>query len=399
LKWRIKPKDESDNSNHDDDIAAVTSFFEYPDKQNSWSTWLRAVLEDLLVLDAPCLYPRFLGSGALYSLEVVDGATIKVLINEDGRTPEAPNPAYQQILHGVVAANYTRDELLYLPRNFRSNRMYGYSIIEQIITTVNIALRRQASQLDYYTAGSVPDALASVPESWTPNQIGEFQQYWDAINSGSMAERRKLKFIPGGINYQPTKDSILKDDYDDWLARVVCYAFGISAQALQQQMNRASAETSKQIAEQEGLAPFMQWIANMINKIIVKYMGITTVEFSWEEEVETDALKQAQVNEIYVKLGIKSVDEVRSELGLQPIGMANAIYTAMGVQLVGDVAGQYLDTPAEGVDVGQPRLPNPEAVQEPALLAAPNPASGAEKNPPVNPTTKIAKANIKKKRY
>ena len=55
--------------------------------------------------------------GALYSLDVIDGSTITPLVGEDGRSPEPPDPAYQQVLHGVPAADFSADELLYLPRN------------------------------------------------------------------------------------------------------------------------------------------------------------------------------------------------------------------------------------------------------------------------------------------
>ena len=80
------------------------------------------------------------------------GATIKPLIGEDGRAPEAPDPAYQQILHGVPAADFSADELLYLPRNVRTHKLYGMSPVEQIALTVNIALRRDVATLDYYPA-------------------------------------------------------------------------------------------------------------------------------------------------------------------------------------------------------------------------------------------------------
>jgi hypothetical protein len=39
--------------------------------------------------------------------------------------------------------------------------------VQQVLMTVNIALRRQVWQLDYYSEGSVPDALIGVPNSWT----------------------------------------------------------------------------------------------------------------------------------------------------------------------------------------------------------------------------------------
>lgn len=338
LKWRITPRDPDGEAN-EEVVNSLTAFFQFPDKQNDWNTWLRAVIEDVLVIDAPCIYPRFTAGNELYSLELMDGATINVLINDDGRQPLPPSPAYQQVLHGVPAVNYTRDELIYTPRNVRTHRLYGFSVVEQIITTINIALRRQASQLEYYTAGSVPDSLASVPESWSGKQLADFQFWWDEINSSS-AERRKLKFIPGGINYHATKDSPLKDDYDEWLAKIVSYAFSTSPIGLQKQINRSSAETSQAAAEIEGLLPMMEWVSNLMNRIIVKYFGVTDLIFSWQEEVEDDALRQAQINDVYIRNGTKSVDEVRAELGLLPIGMENAVYGAMGVNFVKDLIGQ-----------------------------------------------------------
>src|SRR4029077_10268629 len=38
-----------------------------------------------------------------------------------------------------------------------------------------VALRRQLWQLDYFTEGSIPDALIGVPQGWTPDQIKQFQ--------------------------------------------------------------------------------------------------------------------------------------------------------------------------------------------------------------------------------
>lgn len=349
LKWQIKPVDAKDKT-QDDLIKSLTEFFNFPDKQHSWSTWLRAILEDSIVIDAPCIYPRLTAQNQLYSLELLDGATIKVLINDDGRTPLAPSPAYQQILHGVPAVDYSYDELIYAPRNVRTNKMYGMGVVEQIITTINIALRRQNSQLEYYTSGSVPDAFMSVPESWNPDQISQFQTYFDSLLSGNLAERRKVRFMPGGTTYTATKENPLKDDYDEWLARIVSYALSISPQALSKQMNRATAEQAQESSEQEGLGPYKEWIAGLINLIIVKYFGVSAVEFCWREDSEQDALKQAQINDMYIKNGTKSVDEVRAELGMLPVGMPNAVYTPAGVMFVKDLISEDYQVPATCTD-------------------------------------------------
>ncbi|HXT06164.1 MAG TPA: hypothetical protein VN715_04415 [Roseiarcus sp.] len=74
-----------------------------PDRRHDFSTWLRMLVEDMLVIDAVTIYPRYARSGAVYSLDVIDGATIKPLIGDDGRAPAAPDPAYQQAPHRTAS--------------------------------------------------------------------------------------------------------------------------------------------------------------------------------------------------------------------------------------------------------------------------------------------------------
>lgn len=317
LDWDIKYKDKEKKD--DAKVETLKAFFSYPDKVNNHETWLRAILEDLFVIDAPCAYPRLTRGGQLYSLDLMDGSTIKKVIDDTGRIPLPPSPAYQQILKGLPAVDYNRDELIYLPRNVRTNKLYGYSPVEQIIVTINIALRRQLGQFQYYKEGNVPEALASVPESWSASQLKEFQQYWDAIIEGNMAQRRKLKFIPHGVSYIPTKEPVLKDDYDEWLARVVCFAFSISPQAFAKMMNRSTAETAQESAADEGLKPLMNWVEHFHNYIIQKYFGINDICFKWKSKKELDPKTQAEIDQIYVNSGIKTKNEVRGELGLEPL--------------------------------------------------------------------------------
>jgi PAS domain-containing protein len=187
LDWSIRKRVERDEMKpgdaDDPRVAEFEAFLRYPDREHDFGTWLRLLLEDLLVIDAPTLYLRRNAAGGLFALEVVDGATIKRVIDARGRTPPPPDPAYQQVLKGLPAIDYTTDELIYRPRNPRPHKIYGYSPVEQVVLTVNVALRRQLAQLQYYTEGNVPEAMIGVPESWSPTQIRDFQQYWKTIPS------------------------------------------------------------------------------------------------------------------------------------------------------------------------------------------------------------------------
>lgn len=319
MRWAIKPRDAEKKP--DDRCKQAEEFFALPDREHGWDEWLRMLLEDLMVIDAPTIYPRKTKGGALYALEPMDGATIKRVLDNGGRTPLPPEAAYQQVLKGLPAVNYTREELIYRPRNLRTHKVYGLSPVEQVVMTVNIALRRQLHQLEYYRSGSVPDALAGVPADWQPDQIKQFQDYWDLLMEGDSAAKRRLKFVPGELakNFKETKQPPLKDLYDEWLARVICFAFSIEPTPFIAQVNRATAETAREQSLAEGLAPLQNWIKGLVDYVLAAYMEMPDLEFAWAEEDAVDPLVQAQINVMYVNSGVLSVNEVRSGLGLEAI--------------------------------------------------------------------------------
>ena len=303
----------------DERCKQIEQFLRFPDQEHTWNEWLRMVLEDLFVLDAPTIYPRKTIGGAPYALEVVDGSTIKRVLDVTGRTPMAPDPAYQQIIKGLPAVDYSRDELIYKPRNLRPHKVYGYSPVEQIINTINVALRRELYQLQYFTEGSTPDLIMQVPPEWNPDQIKQFDAYWQSRLAGNTAERRKSMFVPSGVMPVDTKERALHDAFDEWIARIVCYAFSISHQAFVKEVNKATAQTAKDSAIEEGLEPIMRWVCDLMDIILARYFGAPDLCFDWCSENENDPLVQAQIQQIYLVNKVMTPDEVRADIGLDPL--------------------------------------------------------------------------------
>jgi Phage portal protein len=314
--YAVRARARADSPDMSKSIDAVSRFLARPDRRHSFADWLRMLVEEMLVIDAATIYPRHARGGSLYSLDIIDGATIKSLIGEDGRAPEPPDPAYQQILKGVPAADFSAEELLYLPRNLRSHKLYGMSPVEQIALTINIALRRDAATLDYYRTGSQPDAFATLPKEWTADQIRSFQDYFDALMSGNLARRRMTKFMPADFKLIETRQPPLKDQYDEWLARIICYAFSVPVSPFVSQVNRATGETLRMQATQEGLVPLKNWIKNALDHVICVCMNEPGLEFVWVGDDAVDPLQQAQTLQILVTAGIKTREEARADLGL-----------------------------------------------------------------------------------
>ncbi|WP_026470030.1 phage portal protein [Alkanindiges illinoisensis] len=329
MDWTIKVRDKAgtvgdESATPDPRCDQVAEFLRFPDLEHDWATWLRMLLEDLLVIDAPTVYPRKTKGGDLYSLEPVDGATIKRVLDVYGRTPINGETAYQQILKGMPAVDYAHNELFYLPRNPRTHKVYGYSPVEQIVNIITLALNRQTYQTAYYTDGSTPDLIFQVPDAWTVEQTKQFTDWWNDLLSGNLTERRKTRFVPNGVKPVDTKEKALTDQADEWIARVACFAFGISPHGFVKEVNRATAETAQQASQSEGLAPLMMWVKSMMDRIISAYFG-SDLEFIWQSDEMVAPKDQAEIDSKYVTAKILTADEVRAKrfgLGALPKEMS-----------------------------------------------------------------------------
>ncbi|MGG5810920.1 phage portal protein [Falsiroseomonas sp. CW058] len=343
----------------------IEKFFRSPDKEHTWATWMRLLLEEIFVIDAPAIYLRPDRGGGVYGAEILDGATIRRIIDETGRTPLPPAPAYQQVLKGLPASEFTREELIYRPRNPRAHKLYGLSPVEQVITTVNIAIRRQISQLSFFTEGNIPEAIIGVPPEWTPDQIRDFQMYWDTLLEGNIAQRRHAKFVPGGIAVQFTRsEQGLLDQFDEWLARIICYCFSLPPLPFVKMQNRSTAETAYDSAIEDGLQPLMEWVKDLMDELIRRIFKRDDIEFVWEDFRQLKPLEQANLDLLYVQHGAKSLDEWRISLGADPVGIGPALYGQGPMGMI------FLEDIARAKASGQSSLPMPDPMMggDPSMM-------------------------------
>lgn len=314
-KWKVRGRDPLDDGGkvaRDLEIA-----FRRPDGALDFQAWMRMLLEDHFVIDAAALYLRTT-SGGQTLFEQMDGATLNLLIDDRGRTPVPPLPAYQQILKGIPANDYTTKELAYYAANRRSDRIYGMSRVEQVLGIVTIALNRQLSVLSYYTQGNIPEMLIGVPESWTVDQITQYQNFWDAMLQGNVQGRRGARFVPGSVKPIELKDQVLKNEFDEWLARVVCYAFSLSPESLVKQTNRATAETAKEASEEQGLEPTKIWFKSVMDDLLLR-INLPQLEWLWVDEEIQDPITKATVIQAYTgSRPIMGLDEARAMANLKP---------------------------------------------------------------------------------
>lgn len=335
------------------DLETLTTFLRHPTPEYSWDEWLRMLLEDLLVLDAAVIVPRYTYGDSIYSLDPVDGASIQRVVDITGRMPLPPDTAFQQVIKGVPATDFTSEELVYWCRNPRTWRVYGFSPVEWIIVTVNIALRRQSYTMSYFEDGNIPEALAAAPENWTTAQIKEFQQHWDDLMS-DVSKRRRIRWVPTDASkIKELKQPDHKNEFEEWLARLVCFAFSITPSQLIRDMNRATADTNKEIATEDGTMPLLRFVKTQMDKIIQRRLGFPLIEFAWSFGDTLNAVQQATVHGTYIDKKVLTPDEVREDLGRKPMTPAER-EAAFPAPVLPPMMGA---APDEGEDGGKGKPP------------------------------------------
>ena len=383
LAYKVQPKDKNVKGPTDDPgIKKIEELFSHMDGEHDFPTMVRSILEQVLVLDALTMEPVMDPSGTVQYFQGIHGATIALKMDERGRTPKPPNVAYQQVIKGIPYADFTTDNLIYKPWNVRFSHVYGFSKVEQLLMIINIGLRRELRQLYEFTSGSLPTALMSTPESWTPAQIKEYNSYWDTTYGGNLQKRSNLVFVPHGSGPVIEKEPVLKNEFDEWLIRVICFVFGMQPMAFVREMNRATSETAKEAAIKEGVEPLMIFLKTLFDLMIQKFLMRPDLEFVWTDESQVDPKVEMDVRTGYVKVGVVSVDEVRRDMGLEPIGMTHAAYTASGPVLLskiisGEITPGQGKGPLPGEEDFEPVLPATKAAKKKTVVQLPLP--GEEK--------------------
>jgi hypothetical protein len=386
-----KTADVDKRSRGDQTLKMLNQFFDCPDGEHDWDSWLRPWIEDLYVLDAPAVLIRRMKSGKISQARWIDGAFITRLINEYGYTPQPPLPAYQQLWSGTPATvggipfvDLTTDQLLYrprniVPRNTVSSFLYGYSPTEQIAQEIEIGQQRLNFVLSYYTTGTIPDAMHIVPPNISSDQLNAAQKALTAEMSGQPWKRSGfIKLIQGFVDRtQPgsaggdqlifPKEKLLGDPFDELHIRKVFYAYGASTQRIMKQMNRASAQTNQEASEEEGTMPFANSAKAMVDWMIaVSFrLGFGEYELTYDAQKELDVVKRSTADKNDVDAGIITRDEARQLRGLDEMG-GNAstlmVTTSTGllpVEMAADQAQAQLDSAQAGADSARQMADNP----------------------------------------
>ncbi len=334
MRWRIQPRHGRVLAQIPDGaqrMQMLTENFEAPNPDDSFRSLLEQVLEDVIVggfgaieidLAEGWTGPSAGGTSALPLLMwPVDGATIRMMTDWDGR-PDSPRYAQVTGLYGAEGQIVLNDnELSYIRLNPRTHTPFGLGRVEVAFETINAFLSayRYAGRL----ASNSVVQYALWLQGLTPAHHERLIRWWqDEIEGTGRVPIISAESKPEVLRFGAGTDADLRLAWQEFLMRIIADAFDLPAVflGLEQDVNRATAAEMSEMAFRSAIVPTARLVAEYLTRdAIAKRLGWTDLEFVFTDVDAQDEMQQAQIDEILLRNGVVTVNEVRRARGLAEI--------------------------------------------------------------------------------
>jgi hypothetical protein len=306
----------------------LTENFEAPNPDDSFRSLLEQVLEDVIVggfgaieldLVEGWTVPTAGGTPALPLLMwPVDGASIRIMTDWDGR-PDSPRYVQTTGFYGPAGQIVLNDdELSYIRLNPRTHTPFGLGRVEVAFETINsfLSAHRYASRL----ASNSVVQYALWLQDLSPAHHERLIRWWqDEIEGTGRVPILSVESKPEVLRFGAGTDADLRLAWQEFLLRVIADAFDLPAQFLgvERDVNRSTAAEMSESAFRSAIVPTARLVAEHLTRdAIGKKLGWTDLEFVFTDVDATDEMQQAQIDEILLRNGVVTVNEVRRARGL-----------------------------------------------------------------------------------
>ncbi len=325
MQWQVRPKNGrklEEIANGASRIQIITDNLDAPNSDDSFRSLAEQVLEDVIVGGFGAIEVQITGDAVRpLNLWPVDGATIRLRSHWDG---DPDSPRYVQATGRVGAEGnivLNDDELCYIRLNPRTHTPFGLGRLEVAFETINAFLgaHRYAARL----ASNAVVQYALWLQDLTPAHHERLIRWWqDDIEGTGRVPILSIENKPEVLRFGGGTDADLRLGWQEFLLRIIADAFDLPPFLLgvENDVNRSTAEEATQQAFRNAVVPTARLLAEHITRdVIGKKLGWPELEFVFKDLESRNEREEAEIQEILLRSGVLSVDEVREMRGLPPI--------------------------------------------------------------------------------
>ena len=310
--------------------------------RDTFTQFMAKLVRDTLTLDAAAIETEFkrdrnLGIDGLYA---VDGASIR-LCTEDGYNGDDEIFALQ-VVQGQIRTAYTYDDLVYEPRNPRSDIMvagYGLGEVELLVRTVTGFLNAMTLNIRGFSENSIPRGMLHLTGNYSEQDLRAFKRYWNAMVKGinnswslpvmvSKDHESRAAFENFGQEF----NEMYFSKWMTFLTSIICAIYSMDPSEINFESFAASksalsgSDTEEKLAssKDKGLRPLLSHFENIFSDFIVADFSDKYV-FRWTGLDEEDSEKRWEAkklsntwNEMRASEGLDAVDGPMGDAPLNP---------------------------------------------------------------------------------
>ncbi len=297
-------------------------------RRDSFAQFMGKAVRDSLVMDSCAIETEMKRDRALGidGLAVVDGATIR-LTPETGYRGDENIFALQVVLGGIKTA-YTYDDLIYEPRNPRSDILvggYGLGETELLVRVVTGFLNAMTLNISGFDKNAIPKGVLHLSGDYSAEDLVAFRRYWNSMVKGtnshwsvpvlvSKDQESKANFENFGIEF----NEMMFSKWMTFLTSIICAIYGMSPAEINfdsftsgSSSALSGSDTGEKLAasKDSGLIPILSYFENLYTDFVISDFSENLV-FRWEGLDEEDADKKHEIRKL-----ISTVNELRAEEG------------------------------------------------------------------------------------
>jgi hypothetical protein len=299
---RLKDPNQKMGTDEHQSVALLQDFFTHSGweknprqrarlKRDNFSNFMAKLVRDSLTLDSCPIETEYkrnkaLGLDGLYA---VDGATIR-LANEVGYQGDDEIFALQ-VVDGNIRAAYGYDDLIYVPRNPRTDVMvggYGLSETELLVRVVTGFLNAFTYNTSYFDKNSIPKGLLHLTGDYSTEDMSAFKRYWNAMVKGinnawtlpvlvSKNQESKASFENFGVEV----NEIMFAKWMTFLTSIICAIYGIAPDEINFESftsgtsSLSGSDTEEKLvnSKDKGLRPLLSHFEDLFSDYVVSEFG------------------------------------------------------------------------------------------------------------------------------
>jgi hypothetical protein len=310
-------------------------------RRDNFGNMMGKLVRDSLVLDSCAIETEFKRNrdAGMDGMAAIDGSTIRLTAEGGYRGNE--DIFAVQVIQGAIRTAYTYDDLIYDPRNPRSDILvggYGLGETELLVRVVTGFLNAMTHNITGFDRNAIPKGVLHLSGDYTQDDLVAFRRYWNSMVKGtnsqwsvpvliSKDQESKASFEKFGVDY----DEMHFSKWMTFLASLICAIYGMSPAEINfdafsggNSSPLSGSDTAEKLADSKdkGLRPLLSYFENLFTDYVANDFSDKYV-FRWtgldDKDVETKEKRAGLILTLNEMRAQEGYDAIEGDLGDAPL--------------------------------------------------------------------------------